>query len=215
MSIENKIKLKQGEQILSVIKRYGLTFFWWWIFILLLFVVPFFFMFWLFQHGWWGQTLFTVPVLLGILTIIRTLFLWQKNILIITSHRLIDIDQRGFFDKIVSDIPYDQVEDVMGRIKGFWGTIFRYGNLVIQTGSGKVQIIVDKIKQPTFVGQEINEIRERCLAKHSRDFGEDLANGILEKLRDLDYDDLLRVYKRSRKLKKKFEDEEDELEEEK
>ncbi len=215
MSIENKIKLKQGEQILSVTKRYGLTFFWWWIFILLLFVIPFFFMFWLFQNGWWGQTLFTVPVLLGVLTIIRTLFLWQKNILIITSHRLIDVDQRGFFDKIVSDIPYDQVEDVMGRIKGFWGTIFRYGNLTIQTGSGKVQIIVDKIKQPTFLQQEINEIRERRLKEHSHDFGEDLTRSILEKLRDLDYEDLLRVYKRSRKLKKEFEAEEEEPEEEK
>lgn len=215
MSIENKIKLKEGEQILSVIKRYGLTFFWWWIFILILFVVPFFFMFWLFRHGWWGQTLFTVPVLLGILSIVRTLFIWQRNVLIITTHRLVDIDQRGFFDKIVSDIPYDQVEDVMGRIKGFWGTIFRYGNLNIQTGSGKVQIIVDKIKQPTFLQQEINEIREKRLAKHSHDFSEDLAESILEKLRDLDYDDLVSVYKKSRKLKKKFEEEEDELEEEK
>ena len=215
MSIENKIKLKEGEQILSVTKRYGLTFFWWWIFIILLFVIPFFFMFWLFQHGWWGQTLFTIPVVLGVLTIIRTLFLWQKNILIITSHRLIDVDQRGFFDKIVSDIPYDQVEDVMGRIRGFWGTIFRYGNLTIQTGSGKVQIIVDKIKQPTFLQQEINEIRERRLKEHTRDFGEDLTKSILEKLRDLDYEDLLRVYKRSRKLKRKFEEEEEEPEEEK
>jgi len=215
MSIENKIKLKEGEQILSVIKRYGLTFFWWWIFILLLFVVPFFFMFWLFQHGWWGQTLFTIPVLLGILTIVRTLFLWQRNILIITTHRLIDIDQRGFFDKIVSDIPYDQVEDVMGRIKGFWGTIFRYGNLVIQTGSGKVQVIIDKIKQPTFLQQEINEIREKHLSRYSHDFSGDVAGVIIEKLYELDHEDLLRVYKRTRKLKKKFEEKEEGLEIEK
>ena len=103
----------------------------------------------------------------------------------------------------------------MGRIKGFWGTIFRFGNLNIQTGSGKVQIIVDKIKQPTFLQQEINEIRERRLAEHSHDFGEDLADSILEKLNQLDYDDLLKVFKRSRKLKKKYEEEEEELEEEK
>ena len=208
MSAENKIKLKEDEQILSVVRRYGVTFFWWWLLILILFVVPFFFMFWLFQHGWWGQTLFIVPVVLGVLTIIRTLFLWQKNVLIITTHRLIDIDQRGFFDKIISDVPYDQVEDIMGRIKGFWGTIFRFGNLTIQTGNGKVQIIVDKIKQPTFLQQEINEIRERHLARYSHDFSGDVAKAIIDKLYELDYEDLLRVYKRARKLKKKFEEEE-------
>ncbi len=207
MSIESKIKLKEGERILSVVKRYGLTYFWWWILILVLFVVPFFFMFWLFNHGWWGQALFITPVVIGFFTVIRTVFLWQKNILIITTHRLVDIDQRGFFDQVVSDVPYDQVEDVMGRIKGFWGTIFRYGNLTIQTGGGKIQIVVDRVVQPTFLQQEINEIRERHLSRYSHDFSGDVAKVIIEKLYELDYEELLRVYKKVRRLKKKFESE--------
>ena len=145
--LEKKIKLKDNERIVSVIRRYGITLLWQWTLIALLFIVPFFFMFWLFRHDWWGQGLFITPIVLGILLIIRTIFIWQKNVFVITTHRLIDIDQRGFFDQVVSEIPYDQVEDVSGRVKGFWGTIFRYGIINIQTGTGKVQIIVEKIKQ--------------------------------------------------------------------
>ena len=157
------IKLKEGEKIVTIVRRYGLTFFWHWLLIFLLFVVPFFFMFWLFNHGWWGQILFFVPVAFGIFTLIRLIFIWKKNIFIITTHRVVDIDQRGFFDQVVSDVPYNQIVDVSGRIKGFWGTIFRYGSLQIQTGNGKVQIIIERIKQPVYLQQEINELREQYL----------------------------------------------------
>lgn len=163
MSIGKQIKLKEGEKVVNIVKRYGLTFFWHWIIIFALFVVPFFFMFWLFNHSWWGQALFIIPVALGILILVRTLFIWKKNIFIITTHRVVDIDQRGFFDKVVSDVPYDQIEDVSGRIRGFWGTIFRYGNLQIQTGHSKVLIVVERIKQPVYLQQEINELREQYL----------------------------------------------------
>ncbi|MBI4993100.1 MAG: PH domain-containing protein [Candidatus Magasanikbacteria bacterium] len=166
MGIEKQIKLKDREKIITVVSRYGPTFFWSWILIFVLFVTPFFFMFWLFNHGWWGQVLFFLPVAIGIFVFIRTIFIWKKNVLIITTDRIVDIDQRGFFDKEVSDVPYSQIEDVSGRIKGFFGTIFRYGSLQIQTGNGKVQIVIDKIKQPVYLQQEINELRERLLRKY-------------------------------------------------
>ena len=163
MSIGKQIKLKEGERIITIVRRYGLTFFWQWILVFILFVVPFFFMFWLFNHRWWGQALFFIPVVVGISTLVRVIFIWKKNVLIITTHRIVDIDQRGFFDQVVSDVPYSQIEDISGRIKGFWGTIFRYGSLQIQTGNGKVQIVIDRIKQPVYLQQEINELRERYL----------------------------------------------------
>lgn len=208
MSAESKIKLKDGEQIVSVIRRYGFTFFWAWFFSFLLIVVPFFFMFWLFNHGAWGQTLFVVPLMLGILLLIRTVFIWQRNILIITTHRVVDIDQRGFFDKVTSNISYDQLEDVMGRIKGFWGTIFRYGNVTIQSGGGKVQVIVDKIKQPVYVQQEIAELHDKYINKDSNDFDEDGVKKIIDKIADLEMSELIKIRKAVKRRVKKIEEEE-------
>ena len=216
MSIESKVKMKEDEQIVSVIRRYGLTFFWSWLFSFVFIVVPFFFMFWLFQHGWWGQSLFGLPLVMGILLLVRTIFIWQRNILIITTHRVVDIDQRGFFDKVISNISYDQLEDVMGRIKGFCGTIFRYGNVTIQSGSGKVQVVVDRVKQPVYVQQEIAELHDKYINKDSDDLSTDGVKKIINKLHDLEISELIRIRKAVKKNIKTLEDKkaEEELERE-
>lgn len=118
-------------------------------------------MFWLFRHGWWGQGIFGIVLFIGLWILLRTLLLWRKTMLIITSDRLIDMYQKSLLEKIISEVPYHQIEDAAGRIKGIFGTIFRYGRLTIQTGNGTVRIIVDKVKQPVRVLELINRCRER------------------------------------------------------
>ncbi|HBU07185.1 MAG TPA: hypothetical protein DEB09_03815 [Candidatus Magasanikbacteria bacterium] len=193
MSFESKIKLKDNEQIIDVIHRYGLTFFWSWLIIFILIVAPFFFMFWLFNNGLWGQILFVGSLVLGLFVLFRTIFIWQKNVLLITTHRIVDFDRQGFFEEIVSNVAYDQMEDVMGKISGLFGTIFRYGNVTIQSGNGKVQIIINKVKYPTDIQQEITEVRDEYMTKHAHDFSGNVADAIIDKLYELEQQDLLRV----------------------
>ena len=195
MSVENKIKFKENEKIVSVIRRYGLTFFWSWLFSFIFITAPFFFMFWLFKNGWWGQALFFVPLTLGLLLLFKTIFIWQKNILLITTHRIIDFDRQGFFEETVSNVSYDQLEDVMGKISGFFGMLFRYGNVTIQSGSGKVQIVIDKVKQPVYIQQEITELRDEYMAKYSHDFSKNVAEAIIDKIYELELPELERIQK--------------------
>jgi len=187
------IQLKEQERVVATVRRYGLTYFWHGCLVAGLVGSSFFFMFWLFAHNWWGQTLFGLDLGIGFLLLLRTIFLWQKNQLLITTHRVIDIDQRGFFDKTVSEISYDQIEDVFGKIKGVFGTIFRYGEINIQTGAGKVQICLQKIKQPVALQQQINELRERYVSRYSSRFSGDVAEIIIDKIYELDEKDLRRV----------------------
>jgi len=193
VSVENKVQLKKGEEIITAVRRYGLTLLWQWFIILLLLAVPFFFMFWLFRHDWWGMTLFLAPIIFGLAWIIRIIFLWRKNVLVITNQRLIDYDQRGLFDQLVSEIFYDQVEDVHGRIRGVWGTIFRYGEITIQSGNGKINIIAKQIKQPVYLQQEINELRQNYLAKKTLDFSKGAVEAVIDGLYELELEDLIRV----------------------
>ncbi len=152
-------------------------------------------MFWLFRHDWWGIILFVLPIVLSLLLLFKTIFVWQRNILIITTHRLVDIDQKGFFHKEISRVSYDQVEDVAGSIKGFWGTIFRYGNVIIQTGNGKVEVIVDRIKQPVQIQDEIQEMRDRFMSKYVHNYSEDVAGTIMDQIYELELEDLYKIKK--------------------
>lgn len=194
-----KIALKKNERVLSELRRHGITYMWSWTAIMVLFCIPFFFMFWLFNHGWWGQTLFVVPVTVGALWLLRTIFVTYKNVTILTTHRVIDIDQRGFFDKRVSDVSYEQIEDVSGHVKGVAGTLFRYGNVHVETGSRNTEIVIDRVKRPTQIQQMINEYRDTYVSTYAHEFSDNVADVIIEKLHELEEPELLRVKKALRK----------------
>lgn len=193
--IMNNLKLKEQERIMDEIHQYGLTTFWSWVGGFLLIFCAAFFMFWFFAHGTWGQIGFIVLIIFGLFIFFRTYFLWKKNVFFVTTHRLIDIERSGFFSSVVSEIPYDQIEDVSGNVKGFFGTIFRYGDVKVQTGNGNVKIIVPYVKYPLRLQQQINELRDRFLSRYSHDFSGDVASVIIDKLYELDLADLRRVQK--------------------
>jgi len=189
------IHLKEQERVLSEIRCYGLTLWWKWFVGIIVLSLDFFFMFWLFQHNWWGQTLFTLGIILTFFIFYRSYFFWKRNVCFVTTHRLVDIHQKSFLQKVVSEIPYDQVEDVSGEIKGLWGTLFRYGHVNIEINNGNVIIVLHKIKKPLLIQQLINDIREQYISKYSFDFSGDVAKVIMDKLYELELEDLERIKK--------------------
>ncbi|MFA7314761.1 MAG: PH domain-containing protein [Candidatus Magasanikbacteria bacterium] len=189
------LKLKEQERVLNQILQYGLTKIWYYLFGVLFLSLAAFFMFWFFLHDWWGMTLFALLIIFGFFIIFRNYYLWKKNVFYVTTHRLIDIEQKGFFERIVSEIPYDQIEDVHGKISGIFGMVLKIGTVAIQTGGGKVKIIVNNIKRPLQLQQQINELRERYLSKYNYDFSGDVASAIVDKLYELELPDLYRVKK--------------------
>ncbi|PJA89756.1 MAG: hypothetical protein CO137_02565 [Candidatus Magasanikbacteria bacterium CG_4_9_14_3_um_filter_32_9] len=186
-----KINLKQDERILLDLRRYMFTLFWYWAVALFFLMLAFFLMFHLFSYGIWGSIGFAFIIFVSAMSAARGLYLWRKNMCIITNHRIIDINRRGVFDKVISEVLYDQVEGVSGRVKGIVGTIFRYGDVTIQTAAGSVQIIVEKIKDPVFIQQKINEFRHNNL----KGIDSDETNSIVDKLED---EELKRIYLKSR-----------------
>ncbi|MBP6868747.1 MAG: PH domain-containing protein [Candidatus Pacebacteria bacterium] len=52
---------------------------------------------------------------------------------IITTHRIIEIEQRGFFSREVSSLLLNRVQDVTTDVHGFFPTIVGYGTLIVQS----------------------------------------------------------------------------------
>lgn len=184
------IQLKPNERIYRVVRRYGLTLVWWYILAAFLLANAFFFMFWLLNHSWWGQGLFVILCSAALVIIVRTTYLWKRTALLITSHRIIDRDQDGVFACAISEVPYADIEDVAGAVRGIIGTILRYGTLSIQTGGGSVEIVANQIRHPQKIQELIFELRKQHNAREARDFSQELTRGIIEKLRELDSADL-------------------------
>ncbi|HAM88256.1 MAG: hypothetical protein US83_C0010G0077 [Candidatus Falkowbacteria bacterium GW2011_GWC2_38_22] len=63
---------------------------------------------------------------------------YYLDVWIITSERIIDIEQRGFFSRVVSEHNLSKVQDVTSEVHGFFPTILQYGACHVQT-AGAVQ----------------------------------------------------------------------------
>ncbi len=157
--VEDVLQLKDREEVRHVTRRHILTMFPGLFLGLVLIVLPFFLIFPLFSWGVLGVALFFIAVLLGISSAVRTLLLWDADILIVTTLRLVDVDQRGLFSRIVSEAPLDAVQDVSWSRRGVIQTIFRIGNLKVQTAGATANIEAHNIPHPEQVHELINDLR--------------------------------------------------------
>lgn len=157
MKIDKVIKLKQGEAVLRIVRHYGLTFAPKAAFGFLLIAAPFFFMLPIFSLGGYGVVVFIVAVLAGLLYSLRVLMEWHWNAFVITTRRVVDIDQHGFFRRTVSEAPYDKIQDVSYAINGAFGTMLGYGAITVQTAGSQVNLELPGVKNPKEVHHLITE----------------------------------------------------------
>lgn len=58
---------------------------------------------------------------------------YYLNQWIITTHRIVEIKQNGFFDRHVSSVHLNRVQDVTTEIHGIFGTLLGFGTLIVQS----------------------------------------------------------------------------------
>jgi membrane protein YdbS with pleckstrin-like domain len=156
--IIKKINLKPGEEVVRVVRHYALILWPKILAVFLLLTLPFFFLFPLFKFGYWGVAIFLFLILLGLVYGLRILVVWYYNVFIITNQRIIDLNQRGFFERVVSEASYEKVQDVSYRIKGVWQVILRYGAVRIQTAGASVELEIQNVKNPEKIQELIGDL---------------------------------------------------------
>jgi uncharacterized membrane protein YdbT with pleckstrin-like domain len=63
---------------------------------------------------------------------------YYYDVWIITDKRIIDMEQKSLFNHITSELRLDKIQDVTFEMKGFFASVFHYGNIYVQT-AGAVQ----------------------------------------------------------------------------
>lgn len=62
---------------------------------------------------------------------------WHYSVYIVTDQRLINIRQKGFFNRQVSEVGFDKVQSINYHIKGLQAALFKFGDLSVQTYTGE------------------------------------------------------------------------------
>lgn len=156
--LEDVLRLKDAEQVKTIARRHIATLLPVLAFSLLLIVGPFFLLFPLFRWGMPGVIVFLVALSLGILSGARSLFLWDADVLVVTNVRVVDVDQRGLFTRIVSEVLLATVQDVVWSKKGFWESLFRMGTVRLQSSGGSTTIEAKRVPHPEKLHQLISDL---------------------------------------------------------
>lgn len=85
---------------------------------------------------------------------------------IVTTKRILSIEQRGLFHRTMSELRLYRVQDVTAAIEGFWPTMFNYGEVEIQTAGERRRFLFEQVGSPNHVSKVILELSEVDRREH-------------------------------------------------
>ncbi len=81
---------------------------------------------------------------------------WYYSVYIVTDQRIIEIKQRGFFNRRVSEFNLDRVQNVNYHVKGLQAVLFQFGDITVQTYVG--DLIMKTIYKPVLIHSRIVDV---------------------------------------------------------
>ena len=93
------------------------------------------------------------------------LFKWWNGMYILTSERIIDVDQRSLFHRVVGELPIENIQDATYEVRGMLATFLNYGDVVVQTVGGATTLTVEFVEAPYDVQQAILDARNEFVKK--------------------------------------------------
>jgi len=88
-------------------------------------------------------------------------FNWYFNVFFITTHRVIDVDFFNLINKRVSDAEIEKIQDVSYSTSGPIGTVFNFGDVLIQTASELTELSFERVPNPEKVADILNDLRSK------------------------------------------------------
>lgn len=82
---------------------------------------------------------------------------WYQDAWIITHDRLIDIQIVSLFNRRMSQISFNQIQDVRVEIQGYLQNIFNYGTVLVQSAGHQSFFQLNAIPRPTEIASEISD----------------------------------------------------------
>ena len=86
---------------------------------------------------------------------------YYLDIWIVTNYRIINIEQIGLFNRVISEQKLYRVQDVTSEVKGIAPTFFDYGYVYIQTAGERARFVFEQIPHPSDIRKKILALAEQ------------------------------------------------------
>lgn len=91
---------------------------------------------------------------------------WYLDVWVVTNERIIALEQKGLFSRVVSEQKLSRVQDVTSEIHGFFPTVLKYGDVFIQTAGQQQRFIFRQVPDPDGIVKLLHEVSETCKLEH-------------------------------------------------
>ncbi len=110
-------------------------------------------------------------VLMGTVAIFVIWTNYFLDMWIVTDKRVVHVDQRTLFSRVIIATRIDRVQDVKAQVKGIIPTMLGFGNLQVQTaGASSANMLINGIPKPNEVRRVILERLDQALdGAHNHD----------------------------------------------
>ena len=117
----------------------------------------------LYDFGMWSMAM------LMVVYFVISLHNYYLSLQIITTHRVIDIDQIGLFKREANTVPIKNIQDVSSKQSTFWQTVFNYGDIFVQSsgqpttegkgGSSSNGVFFNNVPNPKEIVSLLNKVQ--------------------------------------------------------
>ncbi len=112
-----------------------------------------------------GLMIFWVYCLMALVMIYVKWLNEELDVIIVTNERILSHDQVDLFHREISETSIAQVQDVVGIEKGFFGHLFKYGTLRMQTAAQHIVFEIHNVSRPYETARNILDLRDKYLDK--------------------------------------------------
>lgn len=91
---------------------------------------------------------------------------WYFDAWLVTDRSVLDIEWNGFFHRSSTRLEYHTISGLSFTITGFWGTVFRYGRISIDT-YGNNSFVLENAANPKEVELNILACQEKAVENQS------------------------------------------------
>lgn len=88
------------------------------------------------------------------------------DVWIVTNERIINSEQHGLFNRVVSEVYLNQIQDLTSEQKGFLNTFLTFGNVYAQTAAERERFTFKNIDNPDSVKITISDLITTCKTQH-------------------------------------------------
>ncbi len=121
------------------------------------------------------------PIYIGLVLLLSVYFLgiwlmyfhsfidYRLDSWILTDQRIVNVEQQGLFDRVISELSITKVQDVTSEVHGHMQTFLDYGNVYVQTAGEQQRFVFLNVPHPEEVSRLVVKVNDAALMKQRQE----------------------------------------------